>query len=328
MMERIPIRTIIVVYFFGLAAGSLAATLANLAGGGIRAVFLSYALTQAGFLIAVTAYCRAFLKKPVFKVVPASKPVLKALPLTVAVTAGVYMQNLLPATGVSELLNMLGVYSDTVIPDVTDPLNAALAVVTIAALPAVAEETLFRGLFACSSYKSRFFMLFYSATLFSLGHLSFLQTVHQFILGAILAYLVYATGTVWYSVIIHFLNNVMALFTALIPGYAAALDFGSYGAWLMPVMCVAGAAILYPSLFALVKTHSGGAYRKGDAFFAVMLKRGESDWYAVGEENVSYDCAETVRQSKADKLSVVLAPVFLALMTVINTILTVKGVGQ
>ena len=161
--------------------------------------------------------------------------------------------------------------------------------------------------------------------MFALGHLSPVQMIHQFLLGIILSYLVYATGPVWYSVAIHFLNNAGALFAEMIPGYAEALNFDGRGAWLLPVLCVAGIIILYPSLHALVKLHTGKGYDRKDGFCAVITGRGEKKWYAPFADDAF--CADARRSDRAETLYVWMIIVFLAVLTAINTVLSVKGVG-
>lgn len=93
-----------------------------------------------------------------------------------------------------------------------------LAVLLLAVLPAVCEELLFRGLIF-NGLKSKLkapWAIFLSATLFALMHMSIFQTLHQFVLGVVLATLVYFTGTVVYSMIFHFLNNFLVVFLAYV----------------------------------------------------------------------------------------------------------------
>ena len=91
-----------------------------------------------------------------------------------------------------------------------------LAVFLLAILPAVCEELLFRGLIF-NGLKSKLkapWAILLSATLFALMHMSIYQTLHQFVLGVVLATLVYFTGTVVYSMIFHFINNFLVIFLA------------------------------------------------------------------------------------------------------------------
>lgn len=79
-------------------------------------------------------------------------------------------------------------------------------------LPAFVEETLFRGVILQGlRQKSNVFAIFISAFLFSIFHQNPSQTIHQFIVGVIWATLVIKTGSIWISVLLHFLNNFIAI---------------------------------------------------------------------------------------------------------------------
>ena len=123
-----------------------------------RPVFLNYAATQLGFLVPIALYrWRSRAKLSAF--LPLKSPKLKALPLVIPVAIGAYMQNLMLQTGISELWAMAGVYSTVTIPDLTNAGYAIAAFFVIAALPAVAEESLFSGIFRNSCYKCAYFRL-------------------------------------------------------------------------------------------------------------------------------------------------------------------------
>ena len=322
MKRNVPLKSAIFIYVAGLALGSVlglvVAIFAEEMSDGAY-VFLSYALTQIGFLVPVVIYA-ARRKNEITDIFPLAKPKIKALPFTILVSIGAFMQNLLPATAVETLFGLIGVGSNVNIPDLTEPVNAVLAVLLIAALPAIAEEFLFRGVMAGAAFKSAYFMMFYSAAVFAVGHLSPVQMVHQFILGAVLVFLVYSTGTVWYSVLVHFFNNVLALFTVYIPGYAEAVNFSGAGAWVFPVMCIIGIAVLYPSVNARVKYHKGGrlgGYASSDGIIKTVMKRGGREWYisvAVPEDEA--------RRDNAYALGLI---VCLAVLTVLNAALGALG---
>ena len=93
-----------------------------------------------------------------------------------------------------------------------------IVVFLLAILPAVCEELLFRGLIF-NGLKSKLkapWAILLSATLFALMHMSIYQTLHQFVLGVVLATLVYFTGSVIYSMIFHFTNNFLVVFLAYV----------------------------------------------------------------------------------------------------------------
>jgi len=94
-------------------------------------------------------------------------------------------------------------------------LNASqyiMAIVTLCILPAIIEELLFRGLILKGLMPmGKVVAVVASALLFSLFHLNPEQTVYQFILGIVFAFVVIQTGNLLYGMILHFLNNFFVL---------------------------------------------------------------------------------------------------------------------
>ena len=80
-------------------------------------------------------------------------------------------------------------------------------------LPAFTEEIVFRGTVAQSlaGSKNKLASLAVVGALFSLFHMNPAQTVHQFVLGAFMALLVFRSGSIWTSVIVHLFNNLTAV---------------------------------------------------------------------------------------------------------------------
>lgn len=86
-------------------------------------------------------------------------------------------------------------------------------------VPALFEETLFRGLILNGMReKGKTFAVVMSALIFMLMHGGPDQTIHQFILGIILGYVFVYSGTIWAPVLIHFLNNFYAVTAIYISG--------------------------------------------------------------------------------------------------------------
>jgi len=86
--------------------------------------------------------------------------------------------------------------------------------VVIAVLPAVGEELLFRGLI--QKYAGKIFgnihvAIWLTAVFFSAFHLQFFGFVPRMLLGAFFGYLFYFSGSLWYPIIAHFVNNGFTL---------------------------------------------------------------------------------------------------------------------
>lgn len=87
-----------------------------------------------------------------------------------------------------------------------------LYVFLMCVVPAVFEETLFRATILNGlREKGKTYAILMSALIFMLMHGGPDQTVHQFILGVILGYVFVYTGSIWATVLIHFLNNFYAV---------------------------------------------------------------------------------------------------------------------
>jgi len=87
-----------------------------------------------------------------------------------------------------------------------------LALLGLTVLPAIGEETLMRGvLLSGAKRKSPFFAICFTSLVFALFHGNLVQLVHQFLLGAVMAYLVLLTRSIWASAAVHAVNNAAAL---------------------------------------------------------------------------------------------------------------------
>ena len=101
-----------------------------------------------------------------------------------------------------------------------------LSLLVIALLPAVFEETLFRG--GLQNLFSRWFKMpivaiILTSIIFSAIHLSYLGFMSRFALGFILGWFYYRTGNLWLSILGHFFNNgvaVTVLYLSSKPGQA------------------------------------------------------------------------------------------------------------
>ncbi|WP_285010146.1 CPBP family intramembrane glutamic endopeptidase [Pedobacter faecalis] len=87
----------------------------------------------------------------------------------------------------------------------------------IALLPALAEELMFRG--AVQRIFGRFFSnihvaIWLSAILFSAIHVQFYGFVPRMLLGAAFGYLYFWSGSLWYAIVAHGLNNAYAVLAA------------------------------------------------------------------------------------------------------------------
>ena len=89
--------------------------------------------------------------------------------------------------------------------------NIGILLLVIAAAPAVCEEMLFRGLIY-HSMKERYRVsvaIGIVAVLFGIYHMSLVKFVPTGLMGLILCYAVYKTGSIYPSMMVHFINNAV-----------------------------------------------------------------------------------------------------------------------
>lgn len=85
-----------------------------------------------------------------------------------------------------------------------------LSLLLMAVIPAICEEFLFRGALQrilLKMNKNPHVAIWIGAIIFSAFHLQFFGFLPRMFLGAILGYLYFYTGSLWYSIFAHFLNN-------------------------------------------------------------------------------------------------------------------------
>ena len=89
-----------------------------------------------------------------------------------------------------------------------------IAMVVMAFLPALCEETLFRGglqNFLTRGTRRPWVSIIIVSILFSLAHFSFYGFLSRFFLGLVLGALFYYSGKLWLSILAHFINNALAI---------------------------------------------------------------------------------------------------------------------
>jgi membrane protease YdiL (CAAX protease family) len=89
-----------------------------------------------------------------------------------------------------------------------------IAVGIMALIPAICEETLFRGglqNFLTRSTKMPWLSILVISLIFSVVHFSFYGFLSRFFLGIMLGLLYYYSGRLWLSILAHFINNLVAV---------------------------------------------------------------------------------------------------------------------
>lgn len=87
-------------------------------------------------------------------------------------------------------------------------------ILMIALLPAVAEELMFRGAVQRAigrNFQNHHVAIWFSAIVFSAIHMQFYGFLPRMFLGAAFGYLYFWSGSLWYAMFAHFINNAYAV---------------------------------------------------------------------------------------------------------------------
>lgn len=120
---------------------------------------------------------------------------------------------------------------------------------SIAILPAITEEILFRGLlqkFFAGWTKNPHWGIWIAAALFSAIHLQFFGFFPRMLLGALLGYLFYFSGSLWSAIWAHCINNAFAVIAYYIAGPEAMNGSSGVGdPWLIAISIPLFAVLMY-----------------------------------------------------------------------------------
>lgn len=109
-----------------------------------------------------------------------------------------------------------------------------IMLVVMALVPAICEELFFRGMMqsALTSFiRNKHIVIWTTAFIFSFIHFQFLGFIPRMLLGALFGYVVHWTGSIWITIIMHFINNGLAVTLLwIIDRYGIDIDPDTIGA--------------------------------------------------------------------------------------------------
>lgn len=124
---------------------------------------------------------------------------------------------ILPLMSLVNLISMLFVQNDiqNTVEEILSQNPLYISVLTIALIPAIFEEFVYRGIFYNEYRKVNLRKgILLSACLFALLHLNFNQFFYAFLMGAIFALLIEATDSIVSSMVVHFMINGTSVINA------------------------------------------------------------------------------------------------------------------
>lgn len=247
-----------------LVAGAIAGTAAA---GTDWYLYLSYLVPQLA-LFGATALYFARSKEPVRMLAKGCR--FRYFPIAVLLEFGLLFSLSLLNDLLIEGLSRIGYHAEVSVPDLSG-WNLLPAIVVIALLPAIFEEIMFRGLLTRNMHADGWGLVatvLVSGAIFSLYHRNPVQTVYQFCCGACFSLVAVRAGSIFPTMLAHFLNNALILtLTSCGVGNLAALP-----PWAFAVIVVFAAVALLGSLVYLLffdrKENRRGGIVHGRAFFA------------------------------------------------------------
>lgn len=148
--------------------------------------------------------------------------------------------------------------------------NLLPALLVIAVLPAIFEETIFRGILSRQMHENGWGLLYtvlISGALFSLFHHNPEQTLYQFVCGCCLTLVAIRSGSVLPTICAHFVNNALILILeAFGYGSLSRLPHGGYLALvIISALCLFGALAFL--VFFDRRGNQKGGVKHGKVFF-------------------------------------------------------------
>lgn len=122
-------------------------------------------------------------------------------------------------------------------------LNNILIIISVAILPAIFEELLFRkGIITLTKKYGALFSIILSAVIFGLIHGNIIQAIFAFFTGLVLGYVYIKTNSIGVCMLIHFINNMFGALAIIMPTYEVQITM------VMLFMAVIGLILLISNL--------------------------------------------------------------------------------
>lgn len=135
----------------------------------------------------------------------------------------------------------------------------------VAVVPAVCEELMFRGIILRNFERELppWVAVVLTGTLFGLYHLRFTQALPLILLGILITWLVWRTGSLWVVVAVHFVNNAgSVVFASFFPEIAFDPTFTESAP---PVYLVVAGLLIAPAVFYLLIQHLNASTERSQA---------------------------------------------------------------
>ena len=110
------------------------------------------------------------------------------------------------------LVDKLGFTSTSLSYELNSPKNYLISLVSLALIPAICEELIFRGVITSAlKQKGQIFAIVLSSIMFAMFHFSPSQLIYPICFGLILAIVYLRTNNIIFPILLHFINNALSL---------------------------------------------------------------------------------------------------------------------
>ncbi|HQC55055.1 MAG TPA: type II CAAX endopeptidase family protein [Clostridia bacterium] len=342
MRQKVTTKHVLIIFAIQMILSVLFGVVIVLLKNPELSVLLNYALSQLSIIIAIL-FIVQLNRLDFFDAVPLKRkiniPMLLLMPI---VAVALIAQNTLLMSAFVLLMDKFNITLNVPLPDMSKgPVVAIFSVIIIGILPSIVEEVFFRGVVLSPlKNKGKVYAILVSSLIFSLAHMNLAQLVHQFIVGIVLAYIVLESDNIWYAVVVHLTNNIIALFISNFTWYENLADMSKSSIISMVIMMVVGCVVLVGVLVAFEylnkkfkKPSSSDAEADKDTLekitrFDASEEYKEVVYTGTGEENIEEEnriidkALENLKKKPGKLVDIYVLSIclFLAIMTVITTI--------
>lgn len=110
------------------------------------------------------------------------------------------------------MLDKLNYSVSTLTYEINSPLTYIISLISLAVLPAVCEELIFRGIITTAlKQKGETFAIFMSSAMFAIFHFSPSQLIYPMCFGLILSIVYLRTRNIIFPILLHFINNALSV---------------------------------------------------------------------------------------------------------------------
>ena len=171
-----------------------------------------------------------------------------------------------------------------------------------ALLPSICEELIFRGIITNGLKKyGTITAVVLSSVLFALMHQNLQQLIYQLFLGGVMAYIVLKTGSIIYTMLLHFFNNFVILLSAHLFGETeATVDLSNAWNIIKPILIAIAAVLIVVGILFVINIILKKSNKKQLAIVSTEnMQDANSQTHSTNVENESKNFEQNNNQTQS-----------------------------